>query len=834
MERCNAGDSVTGSGGPARRLCADGVPFRPEGSCYLSVMYAVDPRRRWLAPSRALLTPLVAIVLALVVPVLWPSDAGAHAELVRAEPPVDGLVLTSPSQISLFFSEEIAPDASLGILDDEGRAFGTSPLPVGANGDARQLIVNVASLDPGTYTVTWNATSRVDGHQLSGTYAFRVGGGLPPGVATVEGENPAPWAVLTRWLTFLGASTVAGAFLSRLAIVPDAGETRRWGRRRSRLILGGAAVALLSTLAEPLLQGLFHDRGEALSIAESIRGLPGGWWWRPAMIAPLTALGIAIVYPLRGNLPRLLAVAGLVLSMASLLGLALTSHAAGRESWREIAIVSNVLHQWSSALWIGGLIALGAYLTAGDGSTTRAGVERSPIARFSSLALILFGVAVVTGTVNTGFVFPFVSEIRREGLGVSIFEPLWTSRYGVALLVKLLVLVVPFILAVWHRAAIGRVASAAAGTARTFPARFGTTLRLEAILVALVILGGSTIALSAPPPSEEPEREYATLVAPARTAAGEEPMLAHLTVAPARQGDNTLTVRLTDWDGAAIRDVTAPSVTLELLSLDHGVSKPGIALESSGADAATWSTAGLDLSLQGWWQVTAHVSRPRQDEASAAFFVLLPDPNTNGFANGPKPPSSDDAEALFQQALATMTSWRSVRWIEYLGSGDDVLVLAEFGVVDGGGHQPNAYEVNLRYSGGFAPSPNGDPPQPPTYDTRRSITVGERSWLSTGENDEWLEQPPGRFDLPSQWGEIYEGSQNFRLGTTQSINGEEAQIITFYSPGRVGQSEAWYAWWIGVETGNVLQVTMIANQHYMMWQYTEQNGDLSIAAPVNP
>jgi hypothetical protein len=175
-----------------------------------------------------------------------------------------------------------------------------------------------------------------------------------------------------------------------------------------------------------------------------------------------------------------------------------------------------------------------------------------------------------------------------------------------------------------------------------------------------------------------------------------------------------------------------------------------------------------------------------------------------------------------------------VRWVEYLGSGDDVLVLAEFAVVDGGGREPNAYEVNLRYSGGFAPFPNGDPPRPPTFDTRRSITVGERSWLSTGENDQWLEQPPGRFGLPSQWGQIYEGSQNFQLGTTQTINGEKAQIITFYSPGRVGQSEAWYAWWIGVETGNVLQVTMIANQHYMMWQYTDPNGDVSIAAPVDP
>jgi len=787
---------------------------------------------RHLHPLRV--SPLIAILLALVVLAIRPGETHAHAELVRAEPPIDGLVLASPSQISLFFSEEITPDASLGILDAEGRRFGTSSLPVGANGDHRQLIVNIGSLDPGTYTVTWSAESRVDGHQLNGTYAFRVGGGLPPGVATVEGENPAPWAVVTRWLTFLGASTVAGAFLSRLAIVPVTGETARWARRRSRLILGGAAVALLATLAEPVLQALLDDRGESLSTADIIWGLPSGWWWRPAMIAPLLALGAAIAYPMRGKLPRAVALAGLTLSLASLLGLALTSHAAGRGSWRELAVVSNVLHQWSSALWIGGLIALGAYLTASDDTGSDAGAGRSPVARFSSLALLLFGIAVVTGAINTGFVFPFVSEIRRDGLGVGVFEPLWTSRYGILLLVKVLVLIVPFMLAIWHRAAIGRLASAAAETASAQPGRFRKTLRLETLLAGLVILGGSTIALSAPPPAEAPVRDYATLVAPARTADGAEPMLAHLTVAPAREGDNALTVHLTDWDGVAIESGPAPAVSLHFLSLDHGVAKTDVALDPDERIPATWSTSGLDLSLEGWWEVTARVARKGQDDASATFFVLLPDPNTNGFANGPKSAPSGDAEALFQRTLATMMSWRSVRWIEYLGSGDDVLVLAEFGIVDGGGRQPNAYEVNLRYSGGFAPFPNGDPPQPPTYDTRRSITVGEQSWLSTGENDEWLEQPPGRFDLPSQWGQIYEGSQNFRLGTTQTINGEEARIITFYSPDRVGQSEAWFAWWIGVETGNVLQITMIANQHYMMWQYTDVNGDLSIAAPVSP
>lgn len=778
-------------------------------------------------------TSLVAIVLACIVLLTGRDSAGAHAELIRADPAIDGLVLSPPSQITLFFSEEITSGASFGILDAEGRALGTSAIPIGANGDSRQLIAHIGTLDPGTYTVTWSAESKLDGHQLSGTYAFRVGGGLPPGVATVEGENPAPWAIATRWLTFIGVSIVAGAFLFRLAIVTGTAGTSRWVKRRSRIILGGSLIGLLATIAEPMLQFLLNDRGDSLSPLDIAWGLPGGWWWRPAMIVPLVPLGVIVTYPMRGRLPKLVAWIGLVLALASLLGLVLTSHAAGRDSWRELAVLSNVLHQWSGALWIGGLVSLIAFFSSSTAAKAEVESERASVARFSALALVLFGIAVLTGAINTGFVFPFVSDIRGDGFGVGVFDPLWTSWYGVVLSIKTIVLVVPFVLAITHRAAIRHAAGVAVDAASTLAGRFRKTIRLEAILVLLVVLGGSTIALSAPPPVVDPEREYATLVAPARTADGEEPMLVHLTTSPAQPGENELTVRLTDWDGEAVASEPATGVALDLLSLDHGVSKSGVSLSPGDTATTTWSTSGLDLSLRGWWNVTAIVTREGMGDASASFYLLLLDPNTNGFDRGPKPESSDEAETLFRRGLVTMTSWRSARWIEYLGSGDDVLVIGELGIIDGGGSSPNAYEVKLRYSGGFVPLANGDPPRPPTYDTRHTITVGEQGWLSTTDG-QWLEQPPGRFDVPSQWGQIYEVGQNFRLGGTQSINGEEARIVTFYSPERTGQSEAWFAWWVGVDTGNVLQVTMVARQHYMMWQYTDINGEFPIAPPLNP
>jgi copper transport protein len=793
-----------------------------------------------LRPSlrHSLIVSLLLIAALAGASLIVPLDATAHATLVEADPPVDGLVLNSPGMIKLTFSEEVRatnPAPSISIVDENGRSRRMSDQPVGPfDDDRRVLSMNVLPLDPGTYTVTWTVTSATDGHELSGTYAFRVGGGLPPGVATTEDEAPAPWALVTRWVSFLGASIAAGLFLFDHLIVRNGDGSSRWRRRRSLLILGGAVLALVATVAEPVLQVLFDDRGAAIDFGDIVWGLPGGWWWRPAMLIPLTGLASLLVMSRRGRIPAPVAWLGTVLSLLSLLGLVFTSHAAGRESLRVPALISNILHQWSTALWIGGLVAIVGWLTARGTASEAEPAAAIDLRRFSTLALVLFAIATTTGLINAGLVLPFSEAIREDGVSVDALSPLWTSRYGIVLLIKVAVLVVPLGLAILHRATVRRLARSTASTLAAVPGRMRSTLRWEAVAVAVVVLGGSTIALSAPPVLEDPVLDRVTLVAPARTEArddiGDGTMLAHLTVAPARQGANTISVSLTDTMGRPVPNDPKPSISLDFLSLDHGTTKNGVDLVQDPGDPTVFATSGLDLSMEGWWQVTATVERIGAKPASAPFYVLLPDPNTSGFDAPSDPDSDPDAEAVFRRGLGNLTSWHSVRWTESLGSGDDVLVVARFAITDGRGVGPPAYEQEVLYSGGFAPRADGSAPEAPTTNARHSISVGDRGWLRTS-GGEWLEQPPSRFSLPSTWDSVYSGGTDIQLGTSQVINGEDAQIVTFYSPGRSDQSEAWFAWWVGKDSGNVLQVAMIARQHYMVWQYVDINGDVQIAPP---
>ncbi|MBA2467961.1 MAG: copper resistance protein CopC/CopD [Chloroflexia bacterium] len=780
-------------------------------------------------PYRATIIGALAFILIAAWMMLTPAATVAHAELLRADPPADGLVVTSPERLSLTFTEEVARDTPaprVTMLDKEGNPVGSDPLPIAESGDPRLLIVDIPDLDRGTYTVSWTVTSATDGHTLSGAYAFRVGGGLPPGLATSEDATPAPWAVATRWLTFLGVSVAAGLLLFGEAFMAGGGSNSIWTRQRSRLILAGSLLALTASLAEPVIQWLRNGNDSNVSFGDTFAALPQAWWWRPAMLIPLTLLAIVTAFPRRGQVARPVAWLGGLMALGSLLGLSLTSHAAGRLTWRVPAIAVDLLHQWSVALWTGGLIALVVWA-----ATKPEGGPGLRLKRFSNTALTLFAVAIVTGLANTGFVFPFVDGIREDGLSTSVFEPLWTSNYGIILLVKVMVLIVPLGLAIYHRGRIARLGTAAASLVSGWPGRFRQTLGAELGLVAVVILGGSAMALSAPPVTVETVLDETTLVASTSFEPQPDTMLVHLTIEPAQTGDNGISVRLSDWDGATIPLDPAPSIALTFTSLDHGTVNSGVGLQPDALVPGTYRTTGLNLSLDGWWQIDARINLAGQPAQEATFYALLPDPNTQGFDAAPKPSSDPEAEELFNTAYAQMLGWERVRWTESLGSGNDVLVRAEFAVIDGEGEAGDAYSLDVLYSGGFAPNSAGEPPEPPTRNSRRSITVGDRGWLRATDGA-WLDEPPTRFSTPTEWDTTYAGAENFRLGVTQEIDGVEYQVVTFYLPEQPIQAEAWFAWWINTATGNVERVAMIARQHYMSWTYTDIDGNFTVESPV--
>jgi copper transport protein len=774
---------------------------------------------------------LAALCAMLLVLGVRASDVMAHAELVRADPPVDGLVLTPPSQLRLTFSEEIStadPGPSVRVLDAQGMTYETSIQPVGANGNPRELVVDVRGLGEGIYTVDWTVQSATDGHVLSGTYAFRVGGGIPPGQATTEGERPAVWGVATRWATFLGAAVAAAGFLFGTVVLDGTRATPAWQRRRSLLITLGLAVALIATLLEPVLLAAFPPENVTLGLGQAVRSLPTAWWWRPATLFPLLVLAIVVAYPLRGRLTPPLAWIGGIGSLLTLLGLSLTSHAAGLESGRELALASDYVHQISVALWTGGLVQLAAWWPSRTAEDTGAGTV---LRHFSALAFVLFLIAAATGVLNAWMVFPSLSD-------------LWESDYGIVLIIKLAILVLPFALAAWHWRAIRRASAAGVEALAGLATALRRTVRLEALLVLAVIAAGSTLALSAPPIDRASDlAQEITIAMPVTTgpAATTQPeAIAHLTFSPGRQGENEIRVRLTDTEGRTLPADPTPSVTADFASLDHAVTRAGVSLQPEDLTTMTFGTGGLDLSIDGWWRIRTTIARDGMQDLVAEFYILLPDPNMNGFDAPPSPATDPQAEMMLKDTLAAMSTWTSVRWWEAISGGNDSLVMANFAVTtEAANGQPNSFMNQTTFSGAFQPRPDGSAPAPPVLNAYKDVTIGDRGW-NVDATGAVTEDGPTRYLPIDRYPETYAGADHIRLGAVEELNGEPSQIITFHTPERQGQSEAWFVFWVGTETGNTHRLAMVARNHYMTWEYMDINAPFVIepskpgAPPATP
>ncbi len=112
-------------------------------------------------------------VVALAALLLGAGAAWSHAFLDRAEPRVGSVVKSPPSQVRVWFNQDLEPAFStLEVVNERGDRVDDGP----AKADAANpvlLQVPLKPLRPGTYRVKWRVLS-VDTHVTEGDFTFDV------------------------------------------------------------------------------------------------------------------------------------------------------------------------------------------------------------------------------------------------------------------------------------------------------------------------------------------------------------------------------------------------------------------------------------------------------------------------------------------------------------------------------------------------------------------------------------------------------------------------------------------------------------------------------------
>src|SRR5436305_12394867 len=140
------------------------------------------------------LTRLLAAVL--LVALLLPATASAHANLERADPAPGTQLDQPPRQLQLFFSAAVDGSFSrVQVLNGQRDAVDRGDSHVAPN-DPRSLVVSLPDQLPnGVYTVSWRTESAVDGHTVNGAYPLIVGPMPAEGVgAATAGSSEAVFA----------------------------------------------------------------------------------------------------------------------------------------------------------------------------------------------------------------------------------------------------------------------------------------------------------------------------------------------------------------------------------------------------------------------------------------------------------------------------------------------------------------------------------------------------------------------------------------------------------------------------------------------------------------
>jgi copper transport protein len=469
-------------------------------------------------PGASLVRVRPAVALASVVAALvLPGAAFAHATLLKTTPENGAVLANAPRAVTVLFDDGVRVAKGNAAVDNATQA---SVLAGKASVHGRALTIPLKPLGDGAYSVRWSIVSE-DGHHEEGVLAFAVGAGSATPSSVLGASVPLTWSdILLRTLYYLGI--LAGGGLAAFGIL-------------ARRILGPA-------LQRPLVHLLFFSLLLVFLGGSGIlhAAAPGTRFALVMKIALTVSLAGGAAAALAPTLPRLLPVA-YAAALALLAAPTLSGHALDRDQPRVLAVIVDLAHIASAAVWLGGLLAIVyAVPRATDDDATR----RAAVARFSSAALAS---VIVLGA----------SGIARAVTELSATSQLWSTSYGRALLVKT-ALFVPLLGVGWlNRAVLMKVF-----------ARLRRSARVEVVAIAGIVVAVAILTELAPGRKASRSLAAAPLAAarppalPPRDAVVDAHELGSLAVAIAREPQRTtVTVIGPDATGVDNRAVRVDGVT---------------------------------------------------------------------------------------------------------------------------------------------------------------------------------------------------------------------------------------------------------------------------------
>ena len=334
-----------------------------------------------------------ALLGALLVALVAPAVASAHASLKTATPGTQSRLAQPPAEVRLRFDQAVTvvKDSIVVFAADGTRVSG----PVLSADRGREMYSRLEGLERGAYTVRWRELS-ADGHIGSGVFTFGVGVPAPPPTEAVGASGQTWKDDVARWAAFVALATLLGPLVVWLALLRSVDP----GPRARKAFYATAAVASFAMIDVGIL-------GFVLRASNALQ-LPFGdlMYGDLSPFATQTRFGVAFLVMTVGfGLASLFAILAWVLDRPGLLwvtlgvaallasGWSLSGHQATEPNSSGLTELADWVHLVAGSVWLGGVVTLAAIVWPLAPS-----MRRAAFLRFARLAVALIGLVVVAGT----------------------------------------------------------------------------------------------------------------------------------------------------------------------------------------------------------------------------------------------------------------------------------------------------------------------------------------------------------------------------------------------------------------------------------------------------
>ncbi|KNH40337.1 copper resistance CopC/CopD family protein [Bacillus toyonensis] len=517
------------------------------------------------------------LVIACVLIILIPKSASAHAYVVKSNPVENETLKKAPTVVKIEFDEDIQVSHfnTLFVRDTSGKRVDLKDAHIDKR-NKKLLEAGVKeNLKDGLYSIQWKAIS-ADGHPIQGVIPFQIGlaeAGADDVQVEEMGYVPQIDMIMERGVLYTSFSLFLGVLFFNLIIYKgDAIEVHSRSKRIIWISLIGIFISLLCNL--PLQAKINADVSwleafNPLLLKETLQLSVFGYVWITQM-ALISVLIIVTYFAVKREKLSLFKVWSMpiLLFIGLLVMKAFNSHVFGLK-FKDIAVVMDFLHLFAASLWVGGLSSIILLLRKEDDKWTK---YWDAIKRFSPWATGAVIVIVLTGLFNSTFFIPTIH---------SLFD----TKYGLALLAKILLFVCMGILGIIHYVK-GRIRAQQG---------LGATVKVEFIIgiIVFVIVAFMTNVQTPPMPPTGPFTESKQL---------DNGYELTLHVSPNKVGQNTFHITLKDENGQPVTNMEQIVLTTQSLDMNMGKGSFKVSAISPGE----YEAEGMYINMTGNWNIQVH------------------------------------------------------------------------------------------------------------------------------------------------------------------------------------------------------------------------------------